>query len=549
MRSLVWLSTLCLVTAAVATVATVEYRRRCGPASCTRTTPPVCVLEMPKVDLDADETLPEPLRGLQIMSAQMPRTDLAGEISPQMLEELERISQSQTAANLVPTAVTTCDDEFTCPPPPNKPTACDSCRCTPSTAHVPRCCALNGDWHHWLRRAVNELHCGWQAVQRFLQSCQTPVEPPRLPGLMADLSLPMTVPVEPVRHGLAEAGTQVPFLALMQVVLGVPLDEALAEALCQLFDQPVRPSIVTSSDRASQALALAAWNAELVEDGQAVIQAAFTALEPEQIAAANLVVVTRFYPVSEVMAPGQSVEQFIAEVCQQVAPRTWDRQGGLGSVVYYAPSRTLVIRQTPAVHAQLEEFFSKKRQPMPQPPAPATEPKSQAAPPRGTLELTLELTRERGIELEIVVTQPPVPTQEKASAQMSCVDGSSPPCPAPCTSAPLPSDADELADCPHHGCLGSSRPRHGTGPCSRCPCQDQRPLTSRDCCPSRSDARGAVGEEARACEVTQVQYVETRTHWWNLWTLSECPRSAVGIPARPRPAEEEGFSPWPPQVH
>ena len=44
----------------------------------------------------------------------------------------------------------------------------------------------------------------------------------------------------------------------------------------------------------------------------------------------------------------------LAELIQTViAPSTWERIGGPGSIYYYRPSRALVVRQTGEVHDQI----------------------------------------------------------------------------------------------------------------------------------------------------------------------------------------------------
>lgn len=48
----------------------------------------------------------------------------------------------------------------------------------------------------------------------------------------------------------------------------------------------------------------------------------------------------------------------LAEVIQTtIAPSTWERNGGYGSIYYWRPGRALVIRQTDEVHGQLVDLM------------------------------------------------------------------------------------------------------------------------------------------------------------------------------------------------
>jgi hypothetical protein len=48
-----------------------------------------------------------------------------------------------------------------------------------------------------------------------------------------------------------------------------------------------------------------------------------------------------------------NAEQLIDLIERTIAPTTWERAGGLGTIRYYRPLRVLVIRQTGDVHEQL----------------------------------------------------------------------------------------------------------------------------------------------------------------------------------------------------
>jgi hypothetical protein len=490
MRSIVWLMTLGLVTAAVAMVATVEYQRRyCSRANRHDCVAAPCVTDLPSSSVHRGSDVPELLQGLGIMSARVPqsdslsaapafqpRPDLAGAVTPQALAELEqlsRITASALVAHSQPSSQVT-EDEFTFPQPPHQPSAVSV---QPTGAVVQT--RDDGWWRRlghfglgWTNQALNSLQCRWRAFCLWLErnpklvpatAVVPSLEPPKLPGLLEDAVLPMPATAEPARAAVAEPGSQAPFFAAMQVALGVPIESALADGLSSLFTSIQSTAAETPTEKSASAGALAAWNAELADDGNAVIQATYTAMEPAQVELASHVVVTRFYPITKALASGQTVEQVIAEICQQVAPRSWTPQGGLGTVVYYAPGRTLVIRQTPAVHSELERFFSQERQPLPQPmPAPESKPggnpEAKVKPEKGKVELAVAVSARPGLALEIVVCDgkskrtvtaqfPPLGRQRPAESPCCRSRGNG----NGCENGPGPITSGSWAGCPKDG--------------------------------------------------------------------------------------------------
>lgn len=505
MRSIVWLMTLGLVTAAVAMVATVEYQRRCWSLpnrnSCGG---PPCVTDLPPAARDSSD-LPDLLQGLGILSARIPqsdtfsvtpafqpRPDLAGVVTPQQLAELEQISRITASALVVQSqsndAVT--EDEFTFPQSSAQPPAPTGQPVRPvaQTRDEGLAGRLGQVCLNWTNHTLNALHCRWQTFCLWLKGIPilTPTtadaaaqEPPKLPGLLADAELPLPATTVPERTAVAEPASQVPFLAAMQVVLGVPVESALADGLSSLFESHRSATVAktTTTDRSAYSGALAAWNAELADDGNAVIQATYTALEPAQVEVANQVVVARFYPITDALASGQTVEQVIAEICQQVSPRSWSPHGGLGTVVYYAPGRTLVIRQTPAVHSELERFFNQKRQPLPQPMPPSeTEPETKpeakgqkGQPDTGKVELAVAVSARRGLALEIVVCDSK--DQRTVTAKFPLLGSQrsdEPPCCRPsghgsgCAESPCPITSGRWACCPKDGPASQADVRFAT---------------------------------------------------------------------------------------
>ena len=70
-----------------------------------------------------------------------------------------------------------------------------------------------------------------------------------------------------------------------------------------------------------------------------------------------------------------NVDRLVAEMTANVAPTTWDRVGGPGSIVFLLPG-AMVISQTAAVHGQIEQRYAKMLRPV-RPPA-----RQRARPPR-----------------------------------------------------------------------------------------------------------------------------------------------------------------------
>lgn len=476
--------------------------------------------------------------------ALQPRPDLAGAVTPQALAELEQLSRITASALAVQSqdSIPVTEDEFTLPQQSHQssPVTVQANGAVTQTRDESWVRKLGQDCLGWAHRALNTLHCRWHALCLWLErnSAAPPppavvpaMEPPKLPGLLADAVLPLPATTMPERATIAEPASQVPFFAAMQVVLGVPIEPVLADGLSNLFMSRRSVTVEMTTDKSAVAGSLAAWNAELADDGNAVIQATYTALEPAQVELANQVVVTRFYPIAEALGSGQTVEQVIAEICQQVSPRSWTPHGGLGTVVYYAPGRTLVIRQTPAVHLELERFFSQKRQPLPRPtPALETEPEAnpeaKGQPHKGKVELGVAVSGRRSLALEIVVCDGK--NNRTVTAKIPLLSRQSttePPCCRPsgdgggCAEAPCPVTFGRWACCPKDG------------PASKV---DARALTAKP------------AADAASPPIVPVQHLSpelsagsTSGPWWRLgfWQLRQ--RGAGGADAAQAPPKRE----------
>ena len=85
------------------------------------------------------------------------------------------------------------------------------------------------------------------------------------------------------------------------------------------------------------------------------------------VAAATDGLTTVIYPVAELVVPierGIKIEgiasthgQLIEQIQKQVAPRTWEAAGGAGALQFSSQNLSLLVRQTPAVHAELRKFL------------------------------------------------------------------------------------------------------------------------------------------------------------------------------------------------
>jgi hypothetical protein len=49
----------------------------------------------------------------------------------------------------------------------------------------------------------------------------------------------------------------------------------------------------------------------------------------------------------------QNAQQLIDLIQATIAPTSWDVNGGLGTIMYFAPKQVLVVRQTGDVHEQV----------------------------------------------------------------------------------------------------------------------------------------------------------------------------------------------------
>jgi hypothetical protein len=76
----------------------------------------------------------------------------------------------------------------------------------------------------------------------------------------------------------------------------------------------------------------------------------------------NARLMTRMLPVGDLIDAGTNEEQLVETCMKMVAPDSWQENGGLGQMVYYAPGRCLILRQTADVTEEVEEYLDQLRQ-------------------------------------------------------------------------------------------------------------------------------------------------------------------------------------------
>lgn len=75
----------------------------------------------------------------------------------------------------------------------------------------------------------------------------------------------------------------------------------------------------------------------------------------------TLRLMTRMVPVGDLVDAGTNEEQLVDLCMKMVCPETWQENGGDGQLVYYAPGRCLIARQTEAVMEELETYVDTMR--------------------------------------------------------------------------------------------------------------------------------------------------------------------------------------------
>jgi RNA polymerase sigma factor (sigma-70 family) len=88
-----------------------------------------------------------------------------------------------------------------------------------------------------------------------------------------------------------------------------------------------------------------------------------TQAEAEKTGAAKLII--KVYPVNGLTEPGitggPEAEGLIRVITKTIEPKSWPDMGGEGSVEYLSPITTLVIRQSPDIHKQVQDLLDALR--------------------------------------------------------------------------------------------------------------------------------------------------------------------------------------------
>ena len=120
---------------------------------------------------------------------------------------------------------------------------------------------------------------------------------------------------------------------------------------------------------------------------------------------------TRMVPVGDLLDAGTSEEELLAQCMKRVAPASWQENGGDGQLVYYAPGRCLIVRQSLEVVEELEEYLTELRDQTKPPYAPDNkEEGTYWLPFFGTEPIRLEMVPTTPAVLELVPVSPLDPT-------------------------------------------------------------------------------------------------------------------------------------------
>jgi len=65
----------------------------------------------------------------------------------------------------------------------------------------------------------------------------------------------------------------------------------------------------------------------------------------------------RIYPVAELMGDGDKDDSLVRVITNTVRPVTWSREGGPGTIEYFAAGKSLVVNQTDDVHRHIEKLL------------------------------------------------------------------------------------------------------------------------------------------------------------------------------------------------
>ncbi|MBQ2821242.1 MAG: hypothetical protein IJF17_06615 [Thermoguttaceae bacterium] len=69
-----------------------------------------------------------------------------------------------------------------------------------------------------------------------------------------------------------------------------------------------------------------------------------------------------FYPVGDLIKNSAAAGTLVNGILSTLYPKSWTRGGGAGSIYFDVPGKTLIVRQNPLVHYQIEMFLKRFRQ-------------------------------------------------------------------------------------------------------------------------------------------------------------------------------------------
>jgi hypothetical protein len=77
--------------------------------------------------------------------------------------------------------------------------------------------------------------------------------------------------------------------------------------------------------------------------------------------------VSRIYPVGDLIDGTFDADSLIVAIESQVSPNSWDSVGGAGTILYFWPNQYLIVQNTSAIHAAIEQLLNRGRGMVPSP--------------------------------------------------------------------------------------------------------------------------------------------------------------------------------------
>ncbi|MEM8681607.1 MAG: hypothetical protein AAGF97_19850 [Planctomycetota bacterium] len=72
---------------------------------------------------------------------------------------------------------------------------------------------------------------------------------------------------------------------------------------------------------------------------------------------------TQVFPVDDLLPADGNFADLLADIQTEVAPNSWEEQGGRGKLAAFPKSNALVVSQIQSVHGELSEYLWSRRHP------------------------------------------------------------------------------------------------------------------------------------------------------------------------------------------